>query len=111
MDREKVIREIEDALSDDLAKSGYIYGLSLDGLKDKALTDVLVRLKKPEATLYKCPNCGTWVSAKNVVRCKDCQFMYISECDPNKEMWCCAKHHILATVRPDFFCADGVMYE
>lgn len=43
-----------------------------------------------------------------IVRCKDCQFMYISECDPNKEMWCCARHHILATVQPDFFCADGV---
>lgn len=40
-DREKVVREIEDALSDNLSKAGYIYGLSLDGLKDKALTDAL----------------------------------------------------------------------
>ena len=46
-----------------------------------------------------------------IVCCKDCQFMYISECDPKKEMWCCARHHILAVVQPDFFCADGVRRE
>ena len=45
---------------------------------------------------------------QELVRCKNCQFMYVSECDPNKEMWCCAKHHILATVQPEFFCADEV---
>ena len=48
MDREKVIREIEDALSDNLAKAGHIYGLSLVGLKDKALTDALAMLKEQE---------------------------------------------------------------
>ena len=48
MDREKVIREIEDALSDNLAKAGYIYGLSLVGLKNKALTDALELLKKQD---------------------------------------------------------------
>ena len=48
MDREKVIREIEDALSDNLAKAGYIYGLSLVGLKNKALTDALELLKEQD---------------------------------------------------------------
>ena len=47
-DRENVISEIEDALSDNLAKAGYIYGLSLNGLKDKALTDALALLKEQE---------------------------------------------------------------
>ena len=49
MDRETVIREIEDALSDNMAKAGYIYRLPLVGLKDKALTDVLALLKEQEA--------------------------------------------------------------
>ena len=48
MDMEKVIREIEDALSDDMTKAGYIYRLSLVGLKDKALTDALALLKEQE---------------------------------------------------------------
>ena len=56
MDKEKVIREIEDALSDNLAKAGHIYGLSLVGLKDKALTDVLALIKEQEAKT------GHWVS-------------------------------------------------
>ena len=55
-DREKVIVEIEDALSGNLAKAGHVYKLSLNGLKDKALIDALVLLKEQEA----------------VVRCKDC---------------------------------------
>ena len=69
MDREKVIREIEDTLSDNMAKAGYIYGLSLMGLKDKALTDVLTLIKEQEAVepekfmdgqlqRYKCRKCG-----------------------------------------------------
>jgi hypothetical protein len=40
-DREKVIVEIEDALSGNLAKAGHVYKLSLNGLKDKALKDAL----------------------------------------------------------------------
>lgn len=81
-DRKKVIREIEDALSDDISKAGYIYGLSLVGLKNKALTDVLFLLKEqPE-----------------IVRCKDCKWYdeRISLCDncglPREQT---------------FFCADG----
>ena len=45
-DREKVIAEIKDALYGDLAKAGYVYKLSLNGLNDKALTDALVLLKE-----------------------------------------------------------------
>ena len=48
MDREKIIKEIEDALSGNLAKAGYVYGLSLIGLKDKALTDALALLKEQQ---------------------------------------------------------------
>ena len=56
-DREKVIREIEDALSDDISKAGYIYGLSLVGLKNKALTDALALLKEQEAEKKCCKDC------------------------------------------------------
>ena len=39
-------------------------------------------LKEQEtANLYKCPNCGTWVSAENVVRCKDCKHRPIKPAD------------------------------
>ena len=63
-----------------------------------------------DLTLDECRQvCG--IKQSEIVRCKDYQFMYVSECDPNKEMWCCARHHILATVQPDFFCADGVRRE
>lgn len=68
-DREKVIEEIEDALSGNLAKVGNVYRMSLNGLKDKALTDVLALLKEQEAVepekfmdgqveRYKCRKCG-----------------------------------------------------
>lgn len=45
---ENVIIEIEDALSGNLAKAGNVYNLSLNGLKDKALTDALSLLKEQE---------------------------------------------------------------
>ena len=48
MDIEKVVAEIEDALSGNLAKAGYVYKMSLYGLKDKALTDALALLKEQE---------------------------------------------------------------
>ncbi len=47
-DMEKVVVEIEDALSGNLAKAGHVYKLSLNGLKDKALTDALTLLKEQE---------------------------------------------------------------
>jgi len=43
---ENVIMEIEDALSGNLAKAGNVYNLSLNGLKDKALTDALSLLEE-----------------------------------------------------------------
>lgn len=46
MDMEKVITEIEDALSGNLAKAGHVYRMSLNGLKDKALKDALALLKE-----------------------------------------------------------------
>ena len=49
MDREKVITEIEDALSGNLARAGHVYRMSLNGLKDKALTDALAMLKEQDA--------------------------------------------------------------
>lgn len=51
MDREKVITEIEDALSGNLAKAGHVYGMSLNGLKDKALKDAIDLLNED------CHNC------------------------------------------------------
>lgn len=44
-----------------------------------------------------------------IVRCKDCRFGYISKFAPpeKRDIWCCAENHILATVKPDFFCADA----
>ena len=48
MDMKKVIAEIEDALSGNLTKAGYVYKLSMNGLKDKALTDALTLLKEHE---------------------------------------------------------------
>ena len=48
MNMEKVVKEIEDALSGNLAKVGNVYKLSLNGLKDQALTDALAMLKEQE---------------------------------------------------------------
>ena len=52
--------------------------------------------KQETANLYKCPNCGTWVSAENVVRCKECtqnnqcsiQFKFADADNPGD--WFCA---------------------
>ena len=87
MDREKVIVEIEDALSGNLAKAGYVYKLSLNGLKDKALIDALAMLKEQEA----------------VIRCKDCK--HSEKCvEPYKDYWC----NLYEGYKwQDWFCADG----
>lgn len=65
MDMEKVIVEIEDALSGNLVKAGNVYKLSLYRLKDKALIDALALLKEQEAKPmienergWNCPSCG-----------------------------------------------------
>ena len=60
--------------------------------------DALALLKEQETSnLYKCPNCGTWVSAENVVRCKDCKKRYTVLCIQeeagninNQDDWFCA---------------------
>ena len=59
MDRKKVITEIEDALSGNLARAGHVYRISLNGLKDKALKDALSLLKEQEAEIerLKRPDC------------------------------------------------------
>lgn len=38
--------------------------------------DMAIELLKEQETsnVYKCPNCGTWVSAENVVRGQDCKW-------------------------------------
>ena len=59
-------------------------------------------LKEQETSnLYKCPNCGTWVSAENVVRCKDCKHL---SSPANGVPFC---KHIKKFVDADWFCADG----
>ena len=63
MDREKVIVEIEDALSGNLAKAGHVYKLSLNGLKDKALIDALALLKEQEEKIEKA---RLWLKADGV---------------------------------------------
>ena len=79
MDREKVIEEIEDALSCNLAKAGNVYKLSLNGLKDKALIDAMALLKEQEAVepkwfidghnpagAFRCGACGERILEKNI---------------------------------------------
>ena len=71
MDREKVIIEIEDALSGNLAKAGHVYRMSLNELKDKALKDAIALLKEQEAVeprrdancvrMFRCGVCGEYV--------------------------------------------------
>lgn len=66
----------------------------------ECVEDILELLKEQEtANLYKCPNCGTWVSAENVVRCKDCKNWTVGDIGTY-----CPYHH---DARPDWFCADG----
>ena len=89
MGREKVIVEIEDALSGNLAKAGHVYKLSLNGLKDKALIDALAMLKEQEAVepitmqrvdgnfsffvpYYLCGNCRYELVGKDVMFCSHC---------------------------------------
>ena len=67
--------------------------------------DALELLKEHDtANLYKCPNCGTWVSAENVVRCKDCKYWDESDHDCNiKTGW--------FACGADWYCADGERME
>lgn len=70
--------------------------------------DKALKLMKEQETsnLYKCPNCGTWVSAENVVRCKDCVFGKREKNDSTGMTWIYCGHH--RENRPeDWFCASG----
>lgn len=81
-DREKVIKGLEHCFHGqeccgDIECPYYIEHLSdsccLEECQENLKEDIIALLKEQEtANIYKCQNCGTWVSAENVVRCKDC---------------------------------------
>ena len=97
-DREKVIKGWETVLSRD----------PLDAPWD-LIDDTLALLKEQKtANLYKCPNCGTWVSAENVVRCRDCKHSdYGTDEEGNRFMKCIGSVKAYGGTTPDWFCADG----
>jgi len=60
--------------------------------------DALDLLKDQKtAHFYKCPNCGAWVSAENVVSCKDCKWRWTPGC------FCKAKKD----TQDNWFCSEG----
>lgn len=64
---------------------------------------------KKTANIYKCPYCGTWISAENVVRCKDCRFL-IDHYGFMDDGYCRNmrdEHNIKFKPDKDWFCADG----
>ena len=71
-------------------------------------SDALDLLKQETANLYKCQNCGTWVSAKNVIRCKDCKYWSAERInDFNKcRRWINVGVKNFATMG-EWYCADG----
>ena len=101
MDREKIIKAWEAVLSRD----------PLDAPWD-LIDETLVLLKEQgTANLYKCPNCGTWVSAENVVRCKDCEHATMTA-DGKMCKYCEMDTDDFGNQRDvyhdaDWFCADG----
>ena len=104
-DRKKVIREIEDALSDDISKSGYIYGLSLVGLKNKALTDVLSLLKE-QPEIVRCKDCKHRPKEPNFKTYEsgfDIEFPEGSKCPCQ----CSSDEYYSWYPEDDWFCADG----
>lgn len=82
-----------------------------------ALEDDWKRLKEllkeqETANLYKCPNCGTWVSAENVVRCKDCKHgsLYCTEDVCGETLIECNRPDLGDVIEIHgwkWFCADG----
>ena len=100
-DMEKVITEMEDALSGNLAKAGHVYRMSLNGLKDKALKDALDLihdLQSQIAMLVVAQHelCELLKEQEAVVLCKDCKWYdeRISLCDncglPREQTFFCA---------------------
>ena len=106
-DREKVIKEFEHLLN--AAKGNYqdFVDLTVDGGEE-----ILTLLKEQDtANLYKCPNCGTWVSAENVVRCKDCKHATMTA-DGKMCKYCEMDTDDFGDQREvyhdaDWYCADG----
>ena len=71
------------------------------------LSKVLSILKEKEtANVYKCPNCGTWVSAENVIMCKNCKHGRMIR----GVVWC-LKYVPNELVPLNWFCADGERQE
>ena len=97
-DMEKVIKGLEHCSSEEGCR-GCPYNKTESGhaCSFDCIRDALALLKEQEtANLYKCPNCGTWVSAENVVWCKDCKHAG-EDCE-------IAFHF---GEKDDWFCADG----
>ena len=95
MDREKVIKELEERIK--VAEE--CVGNPM--FTPDAIRTIVDLLKEKEtANVYKCPNCGTWVSAENVVRCKDCKNLGYTN-----SHWFCK--WLNRCVDDDWFCADG----
>ena len=104
-DREKVIRDLEYLIS--------FGGASQQSMVMQIAINALALLKEQETSnLYKCPNCGTWVSAENVVRCKDCKHggCRTQNMDGSIFRVVCKKYSTKRNERwmdADWFCADG----
>ena len=108
MDREKVIKGLEVCTSvadgESCQKDCPYYQEVCYGY-DQLMRDALALLKEQEtANIYKCPNCGTWVSAENVVRCKDCRHCTFYD---GEQLADCMIKQGWFPVKPDWFCADG----
>ena len=111
MDREKVIKGLQnlrDAIATDfIHEADQAVGTIDDALamlKEQQqqiweLQDQVEYLtdKQKTANIYKCQNCGTWVSAENVVRCKDCKHWNLFN----------GCNKLLLSCDADWFCADG----
>ena len=88
-DRNDVIEALEYLISADCTETQFDY---YNDIK----TAIAMLKEQGTANLYKCPNCGTWVSAENVVWCKDCKHAG-EDCE-------IAFHF---GEKDDWFCADG----
>ena len=105
MDREKIIKELKRCVlvtTKEYGKPEYVE------IPYELYKDVLALLKEKEtANIYKCQNCGTWVSAENVVRCKDCKHCDLPEEKPYENGYCSRCGYVTM----NWFCADGVRRE
>ena len=110
MDKEKVIKGLEHCIKTSCENCPYnatdVNNSNPICLINEMLSDALALLKEQEtANLYKCPNCGTWVSAENVVQCKDCEWWdkgCTEECDNSDSV--CFRN---GRCEPHFYCGDG----